>query len=306
MAAASSAATALLLLPPPPEHEPSTQEPQPLTPSTYQPKKIAPLPWSHMETVQFIEVYQEKWYSLKRGQLKASQWEEVAISVAGRCGYDEPSKTATQCRHKMEKLRQRYRSEKQRSSPSLWPYFNLMDQMERGPLPIAARPISYIDHLHRDRGDDDGDDDYDDDDDDDTNKSRSINHILHRLPMASTYHTPQWNHGGSGGEERPPRVSRYLRNPMFRKRKLFEMDEEEEEEVGVDPISELASVVKAFGEGFVRIENMKMELMKETESYRMEMETRRTEMIIESQRRIVDAIAKALGSQNRTKKTQEM
>ncbi|XP_042482374.1 uncharacterized protein LOC122062798 [Macadamia integrifolia] len=291
--------------PPPPEHEPSTREPPQTSPhSTVTPKKTAPLPWTHMETVHLIEAYQEKWYSLKRGQLKASQWEEVSNSVSVRCGYDEPSKTATQCRHKMEKLRKRYRSEKQLLSPSAWPFFNYMDRMERGPFPVAARPISSsVDYLHRNREDDNEDDD--DDGDEDANKSRSINHILRRPPMASRYPPPQWSIGaGVGfGVEGPPGVSRFLRNPMFRKRKSFEMDEVEEE--GVDPISELASVVRAFGEGFVQIENMKMEMMKEIERYRMEMETKRTEMILESQSRIIDAIAKSLGS-HKSKKTQEI
>ncbi|XP_042499731.1 protein FIP2-like [Macadamia integrifolia] len=163
--------------------------------------------------------------------------------------------------------------------------------MEFGPFPIGALPIATID-LHRNRDDDyeddddgDGDEDDDDDDDDEANKSRSINHTLRQPPMASPY-PQQWNDGGrGGGVAGPPGASRFLRNSMFRKRKSFGMDEEEgEEEEGVDPISELASVVRAFGEGFVRIENMKMEMMKETEKYRVEMESKRTEMIIKSQR----------------------
>nr|GMD15645.1 trihelix transcription factor ASIL1 [Ipomoea batatas] len=69
------------------------------------PKKPHPLPWTPQETVNLIQAYKEKWYSLNRGQLKASQWEEVAIAVAVRCGFDELSKSSTQCRHKIEKLR---------------------------------------------------------------------------------------------------------------------------------------------------------------------------------------------------------
>ncbi|XP_010273015.1 PREDICTED: uncharacterized protein LOC104608663 [Nelumbo nucifera] len=281
-----------------PEHEPSSQEPQPSPPPpTTLPKKTPPLPWSHLETVHLIQAYQEKWYSLKRGQLKASQWEEVAQSVAARCGFDEPSKTATQCRHKMEKLRKRYRSEKERSSPSAWPYFNLMDLMERGPLPISARPIPLTEQRNSDSSDEE-----DDEDNDETNKSRSINYILRRPPTGSqtdkTSLPRKWNGSSSGGGLG---VSRFLRNPMFRKRRMsFDIDED-----GGEPLSELASVVRAFGEGFVRIENMKMEMMRETERYRMEMETKRTEMILESQRRIVDAIAKALGSQKKSRKNQE-
>ncbi|XP_043687517.1 uncharacterized protein LOC122638731 [Telopea speciosissima] len=169
---------------------------------------------------------------------------------------------------------QHYRSDKKRSSLALWPYFNLMDRMELGPFPIAVILISTID-LHSIRVDDD--EDYDDDDE--INKSRSINHILRRPPMASLY-PPQWNDGGGGGGgvAGSPGICRVLRNPVFRKRKSFEMDEVVEEEEGVDPISKFASVVRTFGKGFVRVENMKME------------------MIIKSQRRILDSIAKALGS----------
>ncbi|KAL2319250.1 hypothetical protein Fmac_028219 [Flemingia macrophylla] len=100
------------------------------------PKKAQPIPWSHQETVHLIRAYQEKWYALKRGPLRHNQWEEVAVAVATRCGYDlgQPVKSALQCRHKMEKLRQRHRAH----SKQPWPYDALMEELERGPLPISA------------------------------------------------------------------------------------------------------------------------------------------------------------------------
>ncbi|XP_040999508.1 uncharacterized protein LOC121245538 [Juglans microcarpa x Juglans regia] len=144
--------------------------------------------------------YQEKWYSLKRGQLKSSQWEEVAVTVAARCGYDhtEPSsKSALQCRHKMEKLRQRLRSEKQRlptpSSSSSWPYFHLMDSLDRGPLPpISALPISLVPPPH-DESDYDDDNDvkeeggFDEEDYDCHGRSRSIDYILRRPTIVNRF-----------------------------------------------------------------------------------------------------------------------
>ncbi|KAF6170349.1 hypothetical protein GIB67_043039 [Kingdonia uniflora] len=259
----------------------SSSSPQ-LTPP---PKKPPPIPWSPIETQSLIEAYQEKWYSLKRGQLKASQWEEVSTSVAERCGYDDNhlSKTAVQCRHKMEKLRKRYRSERQLLSSS-WPYFHLMDLMERGPFPINARPINsfapvrIVSHSTEE-------------DEDEMNKSRSINHILRR---------PQ-NKAPSFDNFPPP--SRGLRTSMVRKK----MESYEEEEGGGGEVfTQLASVVRAFGEGYVKVENMRMEMMKETERYRREMEKKRTEMILQSQKNIVEAIAKAFGSRKRYKKTEEM
>ncbi|KAF4367506.1 hypothetical protein G4B88_003710 [Cannabis sativa] len=216
----------------------ATTTPPPPTPG----KKPQPIPWTHQETVHLIQAYEEKWYSLKRGPLKSSQWEEVAVTVAARCGYDytEPSKTAIQCRHKMEKLRQRYRSEKNRVNLvglSVWPYFDLMDRLERGPLPISAQPMIAIPY-RRDRDLDDEDEDDDDDDDEESvirTKSRSIDYIL----------------------KRPAIVNR------------------------------------AFSERIVGMESMKMEMMKDTERCRREMETKRIEMIHRSHNKILDSITKA-------------
>ncbi|XP_024032328.1 trihelix transcription factor ASIL1-like, partial [Morus notabilis] len=152
-------------------------------------KKPQPIPWTHEETVHLIEAYQQKWYSLNRGQLKSPQWEEIAVTVAARCGYDfshPSSKSALQCRHKMEKLRQRFRSHSHRLGPSSpWPYFDLMDRLLRGPFPISARPMDYDDEdqpCHAaayepdlDHRDVHHDNDDDDDDESSYTKSRSIN-----------------------------------------------------------------------------------------------------------------------------------
>ncbi|KAL9663488.1 hypothetical protein QQ045_018875 [Rhodiola kirilowii] len=77
-----------------------------------------------------------------------------------RCPLASPAKTAVQCRHKMEKLRKRYRSEIQRAKSlpvsrfiSSWVHFKRMDAMEKGPA--LAKPVD-------DSGsDDDEDDDFD-------------------------------------------------------------------------------------------------------------------------------------------------
>jgi len=210
-------------------------------------KKPQPIPWTHQETINLIRAYQEKWYSLKRGPLRGSQWEEVAVVVAARCGYDynHPSKTALQCRHKMEKLRQRHRSEKHRltASSRSWQYFRLMDDLERGPLPISVRPLSV-----------------DDDSDGEMVKKHSAarsRSILNQKPTVT-------------------------------------LDEEDEEE-GV-MAKGLTAELRSFAERIVGLENMKMEMMKETERFRLEMENKRIRMILESQWRIVESIGKAFGS----------
>ncbi|MFS7988592.1 putative transcription factor MYB family [Helianthus anomalus] len=98
--------------------------------------------WSNDETVALINTYRDKWYSLRRSNLRATDWQEVADAVAGHCT-GNPPKTSVQCQHKMEKLRKRYRAELQNVGDfnyskslhkysSSWIYFKLMYYLESG------------------------------------------------------------------------------------------------------------------------------------------------------------------------------
>lgn len=64
---------------------------------------------------------------------------------------------------------------------------------------------------------------------------------------------------------------------------------------------EVAAALRALGDGFMRVEHMKMDLAKEVEKVRMQMEIKRTEMILDTQRRIVDAFVKGLYGRKRAK-----
>lgn len=59
-------------------------------------------------------------------------------------------------------------------------------------------------------------------------------------------------------------------------------------------MAEMVAAIKALGDGFVRIERMKMEMAREVEAIRMDMEMKRTQIILESQQMIVEAFAKGL------------
>ncbi|XP_071937516.1 uncharacterized protein [Coffea arabica] len=304
---------------------------------TSPPKKTQPLPWTHQETICLIQAYQEKWYSLKKGQLKASQWEEVSITVAARCGYDVPSKSATQCRHKIEKLRKRYRAERLKPYPNSWQYFELMDRMERGPLPIsAARPVAAVKYK-KNANSVGGGGNYDESDSEEggghygglevkKNKLKSINNIVRGGEIGvsgSSSSNRNVNRMGMnrnfGGVGESARVLRGLRTPMNQKRKGYfqndESDEEDEEErdeeEGLEEDKEvvvgreLASEIRGFAERFMRMENKKIEMMRETERYRMEMEKKRMDMILEAQRKVVDTIGRAFGADKKVKMAHE-
>ncbi|CAO2839909.1 unnamed protein product [Amaranthus hypochondriacus] len=275
-------------------------------------KKPQPIPWSHEETLNLIQAYQEKWYSLKRGQLKASQWEEVAITVAARCGLDEPSKSATQCRHKIEKLRKRYRAEKLKLPPSFnynnhpWIYFSLMDQLEKGPLPISAVPPPPH-HKNNDPVSNS-------DDDCDVGFSNLRGFDKRVDGFSRTGRNLGDFRNGSG------------KINDFRKRMRFSEMEEEEEDMGDeigedleedmekkgrkddDLMGDLATQMRDFAERFVKMEGKKIELMRETEKLRMEMENKRMEMILISQQKTVELISKVFNgsSQKKMKMTSEL
>ncbi|XP_073036849.1 uncharacterized protein [Primulina eburnea] len=110
------------------------------------PRRFPPPCWTQYETLVLIDAYRERWYALRRGYLRTADWDAVAQTVANRCPDASPAKTSAQCRHKMEKLRQRYRAEKQRSVTypyragrffSSWFFFDYMEAMENGTTPPA-------------------------------------------------------------------------------------------------------------------------------------------------------------------------
>ncbi|PPD97842.1 hypothetical protein GOBAR_DD05096 [Gossypium barbadense] len=247
-------------------------------------KKSQPLPWTHQETLNLIQAYQEKWYSLQRSKLKAWQWQEVAVTVAVRCGHldDSPAKTALQCRHKMEKLRRRYRSERQGlASGAQWPYYDAMEALEHEPLPISARPLASLVptrglNFYSENGHEAGNNYY-------SNyvfsKSRSINNILRR----------------------PSAVNRFS-GFLSGGRKRIRGEEEGNNDVAVVAMEEenkgmaLAVEIRRFGEKLMWVERKRMEMMRETERLRMEMENTRIEMILDANKKFVDVISASFGS----------
>ncbi|KAF8412476.1 hypothetical protein HHK36_000440 [Tetracentron sinense] len=258
--------------------------------SSAQPSRRLPPPcWTHDETGALIDAYCEKWYSLSRGNLRASHWQEVADSVRLRCHFAAPSKTSVQCRHKIEKLRKRYRSEKQRflttpnRSSSPWVFFQKMDSMEKGPSSVL---------------DSDEDDSDDDDDGDDGIHGGGVGGFRVKIPGGVSLVPPVRGFRSrkyGGVREKPNPNLNPNPNPRFLNgcsswgsgfgRKSDDGGGKRE----MDPVAEMVSSIKMLGEGFVKMEQMKMETAREIEKMRMEMEMKRTEMILESQQRIVDA-----------------
>ncbi|WCJ23044.1 Alcohol dehydrogenase transcription factor Myb/SANT-like family protein [Euphorbia peplus] len=336
--------------------------------SSSNPRRLPPPCWSHDETVALIDGYRDKWYTLRRGNLKANHWQEVADNVSRRCPAASPPKTAVQCRHKMEKLRKRYRTEIQRarSMPvsrfsSSWVHFKRMDAMEKGPQ-------AKTDYNSESEGDGDEDGDEEDDDVSNTvNQGLYIENHRNGNPVTSSRSIPKlYRNGipgnlssGSGGiatataaaaaasgfririptgvsiaspgpnpkfypkieskygvnpNLNPNLMSSMKLNPQFGgssvsgsglgSSRTFRAAEESGKKKEREPMEEMVTAIKVLGDGFVRTEQMKMEMAREIESMRMDMEMKRTEMILESQQRIVEAFAKAFSEKTKKKKQQ--
>ncbi|CAK7347770.1 unnamed protein product [Dovyalis caffra] len=317
-------ATALQALPAPPT-QPSTN-----------PRRLPPPCWTPDETVALIDAYRDKWYTLRRGNLKANHWQEVADAVARRCPAASPPKTAVQCRHKMEKLRKRYRTEIQRarSMPvsrfsSSWVHFKRMDAMEKGPQAKA-------DYNSESEGDDNDDDNEEDGDIHGSylDNYRNANNVMNTRSIQKLYRNGIGNPGSSGGNNGlsggnsslgsgnaggfririPTGVSIAQPGPKFYAKAEQKYGGSPNMGVNASPNPNLKpnygggvggssrAVRGVLGDGFVRMEQMKMEMAREMETMRMEMEMKRTEMILESQQRIVEAFAKALSEKKKRPK----
>ncbi|KAJ6686034.1 TRIHELIX TRANSCRIPTION FACTOR ASIL2 [Salix purpurea] len=325
----------------------------PKQPST-NPRRLPPPCWTPDETVALIDAYRDKWYTLRRGNLKANHWQEVADAVGRRCPASSPPKTAVQCRHKMEKLRKRYRTEIQRarSMPdsrftSSWVHFKRMDAMEKGPQAKA-------DYSSESEGDDNDDDNEDDGDirgsyldnyrnGNNVMNTRSIQKLYRngignpgcggdnnglnggnsslgssnaggfriRIPTGVSIAQPgpkfyaqaEQKHGGSPNMGVNASPNPYLK-PKYgggvgASGRVMRGSEEMGKKREREPMEELVAAVKVLGDGFVRMEQMKMEMAREMETMRMEMEMKRTEMFLESQQRIVEAFAKTLSKKKK-------
>lgn len=283
-------------------------------------RKSAPgQPWSDAETMHLIDVYEDRWTKLRRGQLKAQQWEDVAAEVTARCGGGQ-RKTGTQCRHKLEKLRKRYRTEGARPVTSLWPFFRRMERLERGPVALssfaASPPAAASDDEDENQDDDEEEDDNDAREDEDeeeeqvlvprsSSNTRSINGILRDGGAGFRGFAPRQSPQRQHQHHRPPSPPAItLSTAPPRKRVAYEAafhsrpaeDKVEEAPFGGRPGSQISAVLKDFGEGVMRLERRRMEVQWEIERGWKETETSSNRMLQDAQRQLQDVLAGASAS----------
>lgn len=242
---------------------------------------------------------------------------------------NSPGKTSVQCRHKMEKLRKRYRNEIQRFASSVgrnrynssWVHFGRMDCMEKGPTAVAL-PVNKTSIE-----DDEDDEEEDEDDDDDVGfypknvkngyglngnggnvcswnriASRGNVNLVSPTPLTmynkfDGYSTPKASDGPKFGGFKDGFVGKFGMGKNGKERL--------ERKESSDPAGELVGAIKALGDGFLRMERMKMDMVREVEAMRMDMEVKKTEMFLESQQRILESFVNAV-SEGKNKEVKRM
>lgn len=344
-------------------------------------RKFPPPCWTRDEALVLIEAYSERWYALHRAFLRNPDWDAVAEKVTTSCPDVTPPKTSAQCRHKMEKLRQRHRAEKQRASSfpggrffSSWFYFEAMEAMENGPNaepgnnnPEINNGNPVLDHqsLNPGRG---------------IRYKPSVVQNLVTLASSSSNHGPDfdsrvsnsymnnWSTHEADNEDGYLVDSTYNEpsiHPIYKNQKIspfngrirvkpsipshqepaprkfskvvheHEVDEDGEmwikvprntnllqgnhqtenscnpnfcqgKKRGNGGIHEVVSSIKLLGDGFMKMEKMKIDMAREMEKMRMETEMKRNQLILESQKQIVDAFLKGVIETRKQPRTETM
>ncbi|CAD6260128.1 unnamed protein product [Miscanthus lutarioriparius] len=85
--------------------------PSPPSPARASGRRVPPPCWTTDETLALARAYTARRLAVGREHLTSADWAAVAAAA--------PSKTARQCRHKVEKLRRRLRSNRRRPCPLL-------------------------------------------------------------------------------------------------------------------------------------------------------------------------------------------
>ncbi|XWS38659.1 hypothetical protein CRYUN_Cryun19dG0149900 [Craigia yunnanensis] len=338
--------------------------PPPQSSSATATRRVPPPCWSKEETLALIEAYKEKWFALRRRNLKASDWDAVSIAVSSAAD-PGTTKSSVQCRHKIEKLRKRYRAVKQRSlkNPgkfsSSWDLFSLLDSMNFASTSIAGSDgqdhiliikggySSNFDFDHK-FGDGHGvkwqgnrdvvakgikkfksngriGDGYGSMFDIDRSFDQDVDSVG-EFPLKTLGDRSLVNLGfkpknyGSPNLDYDNDLEEYSSDegmgfrakvsgawdsvPQdFHQKKYGRVDRSFDPGVDCRGFNEFASCLSTGLErkkGFVRMEKMKIERVKEIEKMRMEM--KHNEMILESQQKIMDAFAKALLEKKKRKK----
>ncbi|NP_001141212.1 uncharacterized LOC100273299 [Zea mays] len=257
-------------------------------------RRLPPPCWTHEETLALIEAYRDRWEALRKGNLRAADWDDVANAVTARCGRFPTAthKSGVQCRHKIEKLRKRYRAERSRSAGRSkgpkWPFFPLLHDLAgggvpdpspnaivkiktKGPAPPASPPSPVSSPSSSEEA----------------VRSRSLHGLI--------------SNGGAGSGLRFT-IPKACRTKPAAAAAVKPERSGGEDDAESEAMAEVAAALRSVGEGFLRMEERRLELSLQMEKERMESEMKRTQTMLDAQQLFLEAFLGKQQQQQQHKK----
>ncbi|KAJ7552776.1 hypothetical protein O6H91_06G070100 [Diphasiastrum complanatum] len=269
--------------------------------------------WSDGAICALLDSYKTRWNLSMRGNLKKAQWDQIAVDVTSRSNGAKSYKTRGQCKSKMEKLKRKFRDEKDIQEKTgkvtcRWPYFSQMDVILGGGPKLSGIPGSF--HVGRPscvdkrwfsgcippfnrvcidigNGVDNCQDDFQDlplhlngkvvaDEGQDDDASCTTPKKRQKTTAVNGDKFTEKEAGGSG-------------KPGSKRRQM-------------SGDGDMAAAVKSFSETIFKIEQCKMENQKDADRMRVEMELKRTEMLMNAQMQIAKIFCDSFKQKAKKKK----
>ncbi|ONK63567.1 uncharacterized protein A4U43_C07F16590 [Asparagus officinalis] len=235
--------------------------------------------WSEGAVTCLLEAYEAKWVLRNRAKLKGQDWEDVARQVSARAesGSSRSTKTATQCKNKVESMKKRYRNEVAaagRGSGSRWPLFSKLDGLVR--CQSGSRALVVAD-----------------------DKIASCDQGAEEEEAATAVQEEYTE----GDKEQPPEMNKEpdqkVQSCNSSKETQHIQRKREKRKRTKEEGCEVAESIRWLTDAILRVEQMRMESMRdmekiraETEAKKAEMELKRTEILANTQLQIAKLFAK--------------
>ncbi|XP_073002145.1 uncharacterized protein [Typha latifolia] len=267
--------------------------------------------WSEGAVLCLLEVYESKWILRNRAKLKGTDWEDIAREVSSRCSGTKALKTPNQCKNKIESMKKRYRAEtaaaRDPNSASSWQYYARMDGLLKGTANCIARSefnhdidlqtlpkMEDADEGHlQDSNRDDGSNTMPND----NNANNGNNIIDNNKKKAST--STDTDVGALGNQVANTGDEMGMIGNLMKKQKSSQ--------------NEVAESIRLLAHSFLKIEQARIEMYKDSERMRAEaeikrgeMELKRTEIVANTQLQIAKLFMKRLDRMNHKRESSSL
>ncbi|GLJ30704.1 hypothetical protein SUGI_0608470 [Cryptomeria japonica] len=266
--------------------------------------------WSDGAIHELLNAYEAKWNDRNRGNFRVGDWEDVSALVSIPAGGMQTMKTPIQCKNKIEGMKKKYRSEAESCSNksrncSEWPFFSRMDLMLRCPTLKAGIPggmdAGYHAVVHEEAQDSASGD---------ASEAKNVELFAKQSPIESLGHTlhiiqqqlerehnvlirqPNFaieqdgKAGDGGGFESDTSPALVTKNEKTDSNALEAGSSQVKCQKKIQ--SDMAMDIRSFAQLFLKLEQAKIEMYKDTERLHAEAETRRAELELERAQVIMD------------------